>query len=287
MRELNRLGVMVDISHVADKTFFDVLELTTVPVIASHSSCRSIARHPRNMTDDMIRALAKNGGVMMINYEVSFLSEENRLASEKSGGVVAALDKMSKTCKGDEACSTLETARITREAMDKGTLPAVSWEKIVEHIDHAAKIAGVDHVGPGLGLRRRHDADRHGGRLAVAEAHDRADGEGLLRRRRREDPRRQYPAGDGTSGAGRRGCSAIEVGSSCRERFRGGHVSIAKHGRGVTKSAVGALGRSALWRRSRSGYSSRPKRWRRNQYQRALGQSSAAQLCTTLVPGLA
>jgi membrane dipeptidase len=149
VRELNRLGVMVDISHVADKTFFDVLELTTVPVIASHSSCRAIARHPRNMTDDMMRALAKNGGVMMINYEVSFLSEENRLASEKSGGVVAALDKMSKTCKGDEACSTLETARITREAMDKGTLPAVSWEKIVEHIAHAVEVAGVDHVGLG------------------------------------------------------------------------------------------------------------------------------------------
>ena len=149
VRELNRLGVMVDISHVADKTFADVLELTTVPVIASHSSCRAIANHPRNMTDDMMRALAKNGGVIMINYEVSFLSEENRLAGEKSGGVVAALDKMSKTCGGDEACSTLEMARITREAMDKGTLPAVSWEKIVEHIDHAVKVAGVDHVGLG------------------------------------------------------------------------------------------------------------------------------------------
>ena len=149
VRELNRLGVMVDISHVADKTFMDVLALTTVPVIASHSSCRAIANHPRNMTDDMMRALAKNGGVMMINYEVSFLSEENRLASEKSGGVVAALDEMSKKCGGDEACSTLETARVTREAMAKGTLPSVSWEKIVEHIDHAVKVAGVDHVGLG------------------------------------------------------------------------------------------------------------------------------------------
>ena len=149
VRELNRLGVMVDISHVADKTFADVLELTTVPVIASHSSCRSISHHPRNMTDDMMRALAKNGGVIMINYEVSFLSEENRLAGEKSGGVVAALDRMSKTCGGNEACSTLETARITREAMDKGTIPAVSWEKIVEHIDHAVKVAGADHVGLG------------------------------------------------------------------------------------------------------------------------------------------
>jgi membrane dipeptidase len=149
VRELNRLGMMVDISHVADKTFADVLEITTVPVVASHSSCRAIANHPRNMTDDMMRALAKNGGVIMINYEVSFLSEENRLAGEKSGGVVAALDRMSKTCGGDEACSTLEMARITRDAMDKGTLPAVSWEKIVEHIDHAAKVAGVDHVGLG------------------------------------------------------------------------------------------------------------------------------------------
>jgi membrane dipeptidase len=149
VREMNRLGMMVDISHVADKTFADVIALTTVPVIASHSSARAIARHPRNMTDDMMKALGANGGVVMINYEVSFLSEENRLAQEKGGGVVAALDRMSKVCKGDEACSTLETARITREAMDKGTLPAVSWEKIVEHIDHAVKMAGVDHVGLG------------------------------------------------------------------------------------------------------------------------------------------
>ena len=149
VRELNRLGVMVDISHVADKTFEDVLALTTAPVIASHSSCRAIANHPRNMTDVMLRALARNGGVVMINYEVSFLSEENRAASEKGGGVVAALDRMSKICKGNEACSTLETARITRAAMDDGTLPAVSWEKIVEHIDHAAKVAGIDHVGLG------------------------------------------------------------------------------------------------------------------------------------------
>ena len=150
VRELNRLGVMVDISHVADKTFYDVLALTTVPVIASHSSCRAIANHPRNMTDDMMRALAKNGGVDddQLRGELPVRGEPPG-ASEKSGGVVAALDEMSKKCKGDEACSTLETARITREAMDKGTLPAVSWEKIVEHIDHAVKVAGVDHVGLG------------------------------------------------------------------------------------------------------------------------------------------
>jgi membrane dipeptidase len=150
VRELNRLGVMVDISHVADKTFYDALEVTKAPVIASHSSCRVISSSPRNMTDDMLRAVAKNGGVVMINYEVSFLSEEYRVASDKkSGNVVAQLDAMSKKCGGDEACSTLESARVNREAMEKGELPKVSWEKIVEHIDHAVKVAGADHVGLG------------------------------------------------------------------------------------------------------------------------------------------
>jgi membrane dipeptidase len=150
VRELNRLGVMVDISHVADKTFYDALEVTKAPVIASHSSCRAIARHARNMTDDMLRALSKNGGVVMINYEVSFLSEEYRVASEKQNGdVVTMLTAMSKKCGGNEACSTLESARINTEAMKSGKLPMVSWEKIVEHIDHAVKAAGVDHVGLG------------------------------------------------------------------------------------------------------------------------------------------
>jgi membrane dipeptidase len=150
VRELNRLGMMVDISHVADKTFYDALEVTRAPVIASHSSCRVISNHPRNMTDDMLRALAKNGGVVMINYHVSFLSEEFRTASEKlSGDVVAQMKAMSDKCGGDEACSTLQSARADREMMQAGKLPKVTWEKIVEHIDHAVKIAGADHVGLG------------------------------------------------------------------------------------------------------------------------------------------
>jgi membrane dipeptidase len=150
VRELNRLGMMVDISHVADKTFYDALEVSRAPVIASHSSCRVISQHPRNMTDDMLRALAKNGGVVMINYHVSFLSDEFRTASEKkSGDVVAQHQAAEKTCGGDEACSTMESARIDREAMKAGTMPMVTWEKIIEHIDHAVKVAGVDHVGLG------------------------------------------------------------------------------------------------------------------------------------------
>jgi membrane dipeptidase len=150
VRELNKLGMMVDISHVADKTFYDVLALTKAPVIASHSSCRAIANHPRNMTDDMLRALAKNGGVVMINYHVAFLSEEFRVASEKrSGDVVTSNAAMAKKCGGNEACATMESERADHEAMAKGELPKVTWEKIIEHIDHAVKVAGADHVGLG------------------------------------------------------------------------------------------------------------------------------------------
>jgi membrane dipeptidase len=150
VRELNKLGMMVDVSHVADKTFYDVLETSKAPVIASHSSCRAISNHPRNMSDDMLRALARNGGVVMINYHVAFLSEEFRVASEKlSGDVVAANAAMSKKCGGNEACTTMESEKADHEAMRKGTLPMVTWEKIIEHIDHAVKVAGADHVGLG------------------------------------------------------------------------------------------------------------------------------------------
>src|SRR5207249_1585567 len=95
VRELNRLGIMVDISHVADKTFFDALEVTRAPVIASHSSCRAIANAPRNMTDDMLRAMSKNGGVVMINYNAGFLSEEFRAAtrSPELNARIEAADK--------------------------------------------------------------------------------------------------------------------------------------------------------------------------------------------------
>jgi membrane dipeptidase len=150
VREMNRLGVMVDISHVADKTFFDAIETTKAPMIASHSSSRVIANHARNMTDDMMRALARNGGVVMISYHAAFLSEEFRVASEKkNGNVFGAIDAVSKKCGGNEACATMESERIDHEAMMKGDLPKVTWEKIIEHIDHAVKTAGVDHVGLG------------------------------------------------------------------------------------------------------------------------------------------
>src|ERR1700687_5027419 len=77
VREMNRIGMIVDISHVSDKTFYDALAVTTKPVIASHSSCRALAEFPRNMTDEMLRALAKNGGVVGVNFGASFLSQND------------------------------------------------------------------------------------------------------------------------------------------------------------------------------------------------------------------
>ena len=148
VRELNRLGVMVDVSHVSDKTFYDTLEVTTAPVIASHSSCRAISDSPRNMTDDMLRALAKNGGVIMINYNAGFISETFRTA-QPPAVVQAQLDGAAKQCGEDEACLILDWGRIYHEAMSNRQMPAVTWVEIVDHIEHAVKVAGIDHVGLG------------------------------------------------------------------------------------------------------------------------------------------
>jgi membrane dipeptidase len=117
VRELNRLGMLVDISHVSDKTFWDAMETSRAPLVASHSSARALSGHPRNMTDDMITALGGKGGVIMINYSTGFLS--NDLYEAQQHNVPFA------------------------------ERPRVSWEKIVEHIDHAVKLIGPTHVGLG------------------------------------------------------------------------------------------------------------------------------------------
>jgi len=112
VREMNRLGMMVDISHTADKTFYDALATSTAPIIASHSSCRALTNVPRNMTDDMIRALAKKGGVIQININCGFISQKSADAP-----------------RGTEVRATLAD--------------------VVAHIDHVKQIAGVDTIGIG------------------------------------------------------------------------------------------------------------------------------------------
>jgi membrane dipeptidase len=150
IHEMNRLGMMVDISHVSDKTFYDVLGVSQAPLIASHSSCRAICDAPRNMTDAMMKALAAKGGVIQINYHVAFLSQEFRDAEIKNPQINKFIEaEVPKICRGDEACELLEGDRLTREYVAKGQLPRVDWTKIIEHIDHAVKLVGVDHVGLG------------------------------------------------------------------------------------------------------------------------------------------
>jgi len=150
VREMNRQGIMVDISHVSDKTFYDALEVSKAPLIASHSSCRALCNHVRDMSDDMIKALAAKGGVIQINYERSFIDQAYKDASDKlSGGVVAAFDQFKKECGDDQECFGRKMAEQEKRATAEGKLPHVSWERIVDHIDHAVKLVGADHVGLG------------------------------------------------------------------------------------------------------------------------------------------
>ena len=150
VREMNRLGVMVDISHVSDKTFYDALEVSKAPLFASHSSCRAICDAARNMTDQMIKDLTAKGGVIQINYHVGFLSQEFRSAEKAHPEWEQAIAaELKKRCGDNEACQLIEGDHITREYVEQGKLPRVDWTKIIEHIDHAVKVAGVDHVGLG------------------------------------------------------------------------------------------------------------------------------------------
>lgn len=150
VREMNRQGMLVDISHVSDKTFYDALAVSRAPMIASHSSCRALCDHPRNMTDDMIKALADKGGVIQINYEKSFLDQAYKDARDKqSGGVVAVFDQMKKECGKDQNCLEQRMTEQEKQATAEGKLPHVSWTRIIDHIDHAVKLVGADHVGLG------------------------------------------------------------------------------------------------------------------------------------------
>ena len=142
VRELNRLGVMVDISHVSDKTFLDAIEVSKAPMIASHSSCRAISGHARNMTDEMIKALAAKGGVIQINYLDQFIDNDLFQYSQKSQSLMRELM---------QKYPGRENFDKRREEIAKqfGPAPKASWERIIDHIDHAVKLVGVDHVGLG------------------------------------------------------------------------------------------------------------------------------------------
>src|SRR6202790_2650015 len=133
IREMNRLGVMVDISHVSDKTFYDALEVSKAPMIASHSSCRAICDAARNMTDQMIKDLAAKGGVIQINYHIGFLSQEFRDAEKANPEINKAISlEVQKRCGDKEGCQLIEGDKITWEYVEKGKLPHVDWKKFID-----------------------------------------------------------------------------------------------------------------------------------------------------------
>ncbi len=147
VREMNRLGMMVDISHVSDKTFYDALETSKAPVIASHSSMRALCNIPRNMSDDMLRALARNGGVVFINFNVAYLDEKAasafarfRDARDREIADMLALNR------GNPLCWEMKRAIQRRY---KAQLPKVDISAVLRHIDHAVQTIGADHVGLG------------------------------------------------------------------------------------------------------------------------------------------
>jgi len=147
--EMNRLGMLVDISHVADKTFYDTIAVTKAPVIASHSSARALTNHPRNMTDDMLRAVGKNGGVVQVNFYNAFIDEDYRKAAEAQrkdrDAAVATFNEQMKAA--GKTVAYIDNDRIGREWAAK--IPRPPFKSLIDHIDHIAKVAGVDHVGLG------------------------------------------------------------------------------------------------------------------------------------------
>jgi membrane dipeptidase len=150
VREMNRLGMMVDISHVSDKTFWDAIETSQAPVIASHSSARALTEAPRNMTDDMLRAVAKKGGVVMVNFGKGFV---NTKYAKPSPETQAKMDEVRNQYSGDQATMRAKLREL------QGPPPRVPLDMLIDHFVHIAKVAGVDHVGIGS------DFDGVGGQL--------------------------------------------------------------------------------------------------------------------------
>jgi membrane dipeptidase len=153
--EMNRLGMMVDISHVSDRTFYRTLVITRAPVIASHSAARALCDAPRNMSDDMLRAVANSGGpnskggVVQVNFYSGFLSQSYRDAQKvlepEAKQTIQALKDQAKA-EGKEITYS-EIEKVQRQFADR--IPRPPFSVLIDHIDHIAKVAGIDHVGLG------------------------------------------------------------------------------------------------------------------------------------------
>jgi membrane dipeptidase len=147
--EMNRLGMMIDVSHVSDQTFWDIIRTSRQPVIATHSACRAIAPVARNLDDEMIRALARTGGVVCVIFYPEFLEPGWSAMRENVDRQIASLvEHASAQEQGDPAHKKLARDRVRRDEYAR-RLPPVSVSRLVDHIDHIVKLVGIDHVGIG------------------------------------------------------------------------------------------------------------------------------------------
>jgi membrane dipeptidase len=147
--EMNRLGMMVDVSHVSDQTFWDIVNTSTKPVVATHSACRAIADVPRNLTDDMIRALAKTGGVINVIFYPEHLEPGwSQLKKKVDVEIASLVQEASANESGSAVRKQLARNRVRSREFAR-RLPPVYVSRIVDHIDHIVKLVGVDHVGMG------------------------------------------------------------------------------------------------------------------------------------------
>lgn len=149
VREMNRLGMMVDVSHVSDPAFWDIVNTSTAPVVATHSACRAIADVPRNLTDDMIRALAKTGGVVNVIFYPEHLEPGWQLLKKKVDAEIASLVRQASEAEPGSAVQKKLARDRVRSREFARRLPPVNVSRIVDHIDHIVKLVGVDHVGIG------------------------------------------------------------------------------------------------------------------------------------------
>src|SRR5215471_11915637 len=152
VREMNRLGMIVDISHVSDATFYDTLTVSRAPVIASHSSSRELTHHPRNMTDDMLRAVTNNNGVVMVNFYSAFVDEDYRKASfdpEKVKQRDEEVEAFKKAHAHPDGSPVTYNEYAALEKKWATQFPRPPLKSLIDHIDHIAKVAGIDHVGLG------------------------------------------------------------------------------------------------------------------------------------------
>src|SRR5438132_14168692 len=148
VRRMNELGMLVDVSHVSDQTFWDVIATSTRPVIASHSSCRALAHHPRNLSDDQLRAIAKNGGVVGINFYPVFLAEHFRQQYEEPPRrLKPETDAIRARSRGHPGESAFEVDKFVGERAERLDVPTI--DRLLDHIDHAVQVMGIDNVGLG------------------------------------------------------------------------------------------------------------------------------------------